>query len=292
MPIPAAAYPLIGGAISALGSLFGGRQSNKANDRIARRQEALQKEFAQHGIRWKVEDAKAAGLHPLFALGSQPAQYSPVAIQDSMGPAISDAGQHIGRAVAATSTREERQLQSLAIQEAISRIGETDARRDYYLSEAARNAQFQAPGIPHENAHPQFGGVVSGRTTPSVDAPVITHKPGDTALVDGPTPLWRQFTIAGGVPIVLPGGIQGDAAEVLESVMESFPAMIAVYKENKERFGNRWADWFLQRYMPFGNSFVKRFGTDRPRRFESRRSRQERLDRGPNRNPSLRFQSR
>lgn len=243
----------LGPLIAAGASLIGGKKSQDANERSARRQESLQMLFAQHGIRWKVADAKAAGLHPLFALGSQPQQYSPTVVPDSMGPAISDAGQHVGRAVAATSTREERTLQGLAIQEAISRIGETDARRDYYLSEAARNAQFQTPGIPHEDAHTQFGGVVPGRTTAPVDAPVITQKPGDSALVDGPTPLWREFTIGDGRPIVLPGGIQGDAAEVLESVLESWPAMVAVYKENKARYGKEWGDWFLKRYMPFGD---------------------------------------
>ena len=34
------------------------------------RNEALQREFAQNGIRWRAADARAAGLHPLAALGS------------------------------------------------------------------------------------------------------------------------------------------------------------------------------------------------------------------------------
>jgi len=53
----------LGGLISAGASLFG---SNSA----AKRQEKLSKEFAQHGIQWRVEDAKAAGIHPLAALGA------------------------------------------------------------------------------------------------------------------------------------------------------------------------------------------------------------------------------
>jgi uncharacterized protein YnzC (UPF0291/DUF896 family) len=54
-----------------LGSLIGGivnagaqRDTNAANV-------AMQKEFAQKGIQWKVNDAKAAGVHPLAALGAQ-----------------------------------------------------------------------------------------------------------------------------------------------------------------------------------------------------------------------------
>ena len=38
---------------------------------------ALQREFAQSGIQWKVADAKKAGLHPLAALGAQTASASP-----------------------------------------------------------------------------------------------------------------------------------------------------------------------------------------------------------------------
>lgn len=36
-----------------------------------------QKQFAQRGIRWRVKDAKAAGVHPLFALGANTASFSP-----------------------------------------------------------------------------------------------------------------------------------------------------------------------------------------------------------------------
>lgn len=38
----------------------------------------MQKEFAQMGVRWKVEDAKAAGLHPLYALGANTVSASPI----------------------------------------------------------------------------------------------------------------------------------------------------------------------------------------------------------------------
>ena len=37
---------------------------------IALHQMANQREFAKHGIQWRVDDAKAAGIHPLAALGS------------------------------------------------------------------------------------------------------------------------------------------------------------------------------------------------------------------------------
>ena len=64
-----------GGAL--LGAL-GSRKANKANRRLAEQQMRLQREFAQKGIQWRVADAKAAGIHPLYALGASTNAYNPV----------------------------------------------------------------------------------------------------------------------------------------------------------------------------------------------------------------------
>lgn len=47
-----------------------------------------QKEFAQNSIQWRVNDAKAAGLHPLFALSGGGASFSPNPISVSDGTSI------------------------------------------------------------------------------------------------------------------------------------------------------------------------------------------------------------
>lgn len=75
---------------------------------------ALQREFAQNGIRWKVNDAKMAGIHPLYALGAQGASFSPMYSSDSGDQgdvdtaALADIGQGVTRAVSQTRTQEER----------------------------------------------------------------------------------------------------------------------------------------------------------------------------------------
>lgn len=89
---------MLGGLLSAAASIAGGlmqRQGQKDNVK-------LQKEFAQSGIQWKVEDAKKAGIHPLYALGAQTNSFAPQSVGD-MG--ISAAGQDIGRAITATSSQ-------------------------------------------------------------------------------------------------------------------------------------------------------------------------------------------
>ena len=112
----------IGSAIGAVGSLIGGGiASNNAN-----KQYEMQKEFAQNGIRWKVADAKAAGIHPLAALGAQTFSYNPIAVGDNgIADALSQMGQGIDRAVAAKQTAEERALE----QDFVDKQRELDIRQ-------------------------------------------------------------------------------------------------------------------------------------------------------------------
>ena len=89
-----------GSVISAGSSLIGGAMSAKNARKIAQMQIKAQREFAQNGIQWRVDDAKKAGLHPLYAIGASGATYTPVS-QDSsaMGNAVADAGAYLGKAV-------------------------------------------------------------------------------------------------------------------------------------------------------------------------------------------------
>lgn len=111
--------PTGGDVLGAISNVVGGfinrDASNKANDtnyRIAQQNMALQKQFAQEGIRWKVDDAKAAGIHPLYALGATTHSFSPVsagAVADtSLGNAMAAAGQDLSRSMNSTRTSEER----------------------------------------------------------------------------------------------------------------------------------------------------------------------------------------
>lgn len=85
---------------SAIGGLIGGFMQRDA----MKDQMRFQQEYAQKNIRWKVKDAKAAGVHPLAALGVQPAGGAPVQIPD-----FSDMGQNIGRAADAVMTAPEKE---------------------------------------------------------------------------------------------------------------------------------------------------------------------------------------
>lgn len=272
-------WQAIGAGISAIGSLFGGRKSQKSAESQARRQEQLQREFAQHGIRWRVEDAKAAGLHPLYALGAQTPQYSPVLASDSMGPAIADAGQSIGRAVAATSTAAEKRVQELNIRALENQVEEGDLRNQWLRSKVLLDQPAGLQAFPVDDSHMDPDAIM----IPGPDAPPVNqsnmdffdsgtagvrlptgreHRPGDRSLNFGRFPMWTEFNVTHGpdpLRMVLPGGISGDPAEALESLAESIPLMWMTYQENVARYGEPLADKIFSRY--FGQQW-QRFKED------------------------------
>lgn len=99
---------------SLLGGLLGKSATDKANEINTQnqlRQEALQREFAQSGIQWKVEDAKKAGIHPLYALGANTVSYAPNVVGNvpdtSLPNALAKSGQDISRSLEATRTADQ-----------------------------------------------------------------------------------------------------------------------------------------------------------------------------------------
>lgn len=106
---------MLGSLIGLAGSLIGGsmaksaqEDANRINQENAIRQEALQREFAQQGIQWKVADAQKAGIHPLYALGANTVSYSPNVVgavpETGLANAVASSSQDISRAVEATRT--------------------------------------------------------------------------------------------------------------------------------------------------------------------------------------------
>lgn len=107
---------LIGAGSRLLGSFIdraSTRDTNNMSKDLAQQNIALQREFAQKGIQWKVEDAKAAGIHPIYALGGSTHSFSPVSANFASPPSVASdmaaAGQDIGRAINSTRTEGQRQ---------------------------------------------------------------------------------------------------------------------------------------------------------------------------------------
>jgi len=220
-----------------VGDLIGAASQQRAN----RENRLMQEKFASQGIRMRVEDAKAAGLHPLFALGGNVPGYSPSAQPLFNGGEL---GQNIARAASQFSV-EEREIRAAQL-EAI-RAG---AAKDYALaaaasSEASRARQDQlsstAVSFPVANPYDRpgwdvtaYGQQVVSRNAPETRAldpvkaqtPYIT--PGD------PIPAFTKFNVPGVGEVLLPGATS--ASEALES-LENPILQAAVLAANLSHYG-------------------------------------------------------
>lgn len=99
----------IAAAIGAGSNLLGGFLGRSSAADINASNTALQREFAQNAIQWKVADAKKAGVHPLYALGAPTMSFAPNAVGAASD--FSDfgrAGQDISRALMAGQSQEQR----------------------------------------------------------------------------------------------------------------------------------------------------------------------------------------
>lgn len=124
MAFPVGAAITAGASLAApvIGSLIGGKPSNDAAAWFHAMDRQDQMMFAQHGFRWRVEDAKRAGVHPLYATGGTIPTYSPSSYVGGSGGrgdygvshGLAQAGQDIGRAIDATRTAGERQEARIA----------------------------------------------------------------------------------------------------------------------------------------------------------------------------------
>lgn len=265
-------FELGGALLSGGASLLGGYlEEEAAEDRqhashqfqreMEARNEALQREFAQHGIRWRVEDAKAAGLHPLYALGGAGASYSPSAISVGVGDAggvgrgVAAAGQEIGRAMSATLTAEERAFRAAQLEGAKSTAARNYAEAAYINSKAAREAQEARNSAPFPSdvvtgaysgvqtqavdvvgrtrveSHPLFKDAVKLTPDEMVSRDVVHG--GHTSGRDHP---WaRQFTLPGGFNVLLPATAGGGVPEEID-----FSMLPLVLGANLQRYGWRW----------------------------------------------------
>lgn len=125
-------------AIIAAGAALAGAYAQKeSSEKIAEKMQRSQtdqatlnyrqqKEFAQMGIRWRVADAKKAGLHPLAAIGMQGASFSPSSMSYPMEEptdyGLSAAGQSFQRAMYAKQTHTEREMARLDVEFAQERV--------------------------------------------------------------------------------------------------------------------------------------------------------------------------
>lgn len=232
---------IAGGLLGGVGGIISSGMSGANAAAINQANYEHQKEFAQNGIRWKVADAKAAGLHPLAALGAQTSGYTPSAV---VGDApdfsfLRDIGQDVGRAIDAKSTAAERaankakidqgrnlELEGMQLENEYKRTLIASQKQDdaLKLADAAVRASWSQqlppamPGILDLSMIPGQGDsqmqiYPNGRTKEDVSE-VPTSLKGDPSTQAGAPPDSRFYATTGG-RAVLPNDATGDVLDAV-----------------------------------------------------------------------------
>lgn len=213
-------------------SVDASREANATNLALLRDKQAFdvaaskteyerQKEFAQMGIRWKMDDARAAGLHPVAALGGSGSLYAPSAAvsgqltadkpsfiaRTSTGSGLD--GQNTLRAEMATKTDVEKQMEALAL-----RRGQLqNALLEGQVAAQWSSVMGQPPGNPAPSA--------VGRSVAPVGAikiepsKVTSRDPNNSMLEAGSTPAAKSFDLGGGLKIALPSQAASESFETM-----------------------------------------------------------------------------
>lgn len=132
---------MLGSILGGIGSVVSGLFGKSA----AEEQAQLQKQFAKNAIQWKVEDAKKAGVHPLYALGANTVSYSPVQTGGLDMSWLSDMGQEIDRSRMATSEAPTRKLADAMASLGLEKAG---LENDLLRAEIAKTRAQVGPAMP------------------------------------------------------------------------------------------------------------------------------------------------
>lgn len=195
----------------------------------------LQLYTLQNQMRWRVDDAKLAGLHPLAALGVNPASFSGGSVVGGGGTPSPDVvagrhGQNIARALAANMKKSERAAErtdALADAYTRSQIAKNEAETAYWLSETARNNSAQlGPGRPSgaKVATPRdpLGGTIVDSEVPRKFGKVQAGAPAEVQFRESP----------GGALVPYPAPETADALDIETGIMPNLPALAFMFKNS------------------------------------------------------------
>lgn len=192
-------------------------------------------------IQRRVADARAAGVHPLFALGGS-VQSGTSATLFNDGATNFDASR-FGASLGALANSK---LQAQREQETHdAAIAESDARRQYYEAKAndiedMYQASQAARGIQESNYR-------QDQTKVSPDNMISSQSADPSVSAGKEHPAQREYTITrGGLKMDLPYSEEGPS-EAFENVpLFMWPAVIA---HNMNKYGSDWLNRFVQEYV-------------------------------------------
>lgn len=210
----------------------------------------------------RADDAKKAGLHPLYAMGANaqgPSGSQPMIMQDSIGPSLNQAGQNISSAMARMQSGNDKIKSNLEIELLKHNITESDARAQMYMSEAAKNNQAGMAGL---GPQPETTGLVApeGQAPQNLanvgiidvrPSPQLSSKRGWPDTIAGTGQVHEERWLTPGFPMQTPR-LEGESLEEILSEM-SPGAFIGMLMQNANLYGGRWLEDFID-YRYYGKN--------------------------------------
>lgn len=208
--------------LAAVGGSLLSNASSRSNNR-------WQKDWAKNRIRYTVEDARRAGVHPLFALGASTSG-SPALIQDDYSAVPSavgrDRNQKIAREIAASEVERNKAAATKDLA-----IAQATAAEQQRLMNAASNDAYQIFSDVVQNGGPSKAIRTDQGVVEVNPAETVTRQPGNVETEAGSQPFWTVVdTDAGKIRIP-----SQQVTEVLDSVGGMAITGYNLYKAGKAK---------------------------------------------------------
>lgn len=274
-----AVMPGVGTVIGAGLGLLGGYLGSQANEGMSERAINYQREFAQNAIQWRVADAKAAGIHPLYAIGAPQMSVSPMFFPDQLGPAIREAGQDIGNVIEQQSTVKDKLVTALQLDILQSEAAKKKAEAGIMVETEMqmyqqRNNQVQSGlGIHNETEQVNPMGqvpAVRGTEIPGSTMGTVgefgwyNRKAGDRVSPSAANPGWeskaapayQEWEVFPGFYFTTPA-TQGESYQELLNEM-SYLDRWSLIQQNARMYGGSWFHDYMNWYL-FGEKPTNKY---------------------------------
>lgn len=271
-------------AVTAAAQYKAGQDAQDAAEEHTSQQMREQERYARNSIQWRVEDAKKAGLHPLYGIGASGAGYSPVQyVGDAGGDAKAQAFGTLGRAAEEGFARWEQANKRpvvdagapIMVQTKFGKLTDNDdpspdvetgpvTPQEYETLLRHRNLRLEGDLIQSQiyesdrrrveqemranNERFALEGATGAGAWEYRPDSVISPNVDKGYLTAGEHAGWTTYRLDRDFKMILPAG--SSMSESVESISESKVIMAAVIARNVAEFGPQWVE-HAKRYMPW-----------------------------------------
>jgi len=217
-----------------IGSVLGGgigkaieqQHAEDRQDRLRASEIAHQERFAKNALKWKVQDAKEAGIHPLAALGASTVSPSPTLVGGSGGGLSTEGlGQDISRAISAGMNKHQKKLLDLQV--------------------GSANADFEMKKLELIEKRRQ---VLGSPNDPGVQRQDVRVNKGVGHIERGKHPIYTHIDAGQGVLRAVPSEKYKEATE--DNMLQEIPQSLEIIsgKDNTKPPKSKWAKGAIDYY--------------------------------------------